>query len=607
MDSSDVKPTPFELSSPFKGPVGRFLFNLAKGPVERLSGLRTLSRLWRESEPPDDPERFPELALKVLGMKYAVPPRQLERIPREGPLIVLANHPYGAFEGIILYHILERIRSDVRSLSNFLLGRIPQMRSRLFEVDPFGRADSPQANIAPLKQALKWLTGGGVLMLFPSGRVSYLHLRSMTVRDHEWHSTTARIIRRTETPVLPVYFVGCNGPLFQMAGVVHPRLRTAMLPRAFLKCRGRTLGVRIGNVVPFSKLDSFSDDREMLDYLRMRTYMLGADGGRTTSRRTTAIRRHREHQAPVMPPVAPALLENDIAGLSDDRRLMSSSAYDVWWAEAAQVPNVLGEIGRLREMTFRQISEGTGTACDLDRFDDYYQHLFVWNRVKRELVGAYRLGQTDVVLPKYGQKGLYTSTMYKFAPRLLTGINPALELGRSFVRPEYQKQHSPMALLWRGIGAFVARHPRYRILFGPVGISDEYQSVSRQMMIAFLKANACLPGMAKLVKARHPVRLEARDEVRYCRESVADIGEVSSLVSGIEEDEKGVPVLLRQYLRLNARFLACNVDAEYGNVWLGLMMADLTEADPRILDRHMGKSGAAHFCEYHRKCGRLAG
>ena len=298
----------------------------------------------------------------------------------------------------------------------------------------------------------------------------------MTVRDDEWHDTTARIIRKTQAPVLPVFFGGRNGALFQMAGLIHPRLRTALLPRAFRKCRGKTLDVRIGHVVPHSKLETFQGDREMLDYLRMRTFMLGADGRRATAKKLTAMRRRKQHQVPAAAPMTADAVGGDVTSLPHEQRLLATGDYEVWYATAKQVPNVLHEIGRLRELTFREISEGTGLPTDLDRFDDYYLHLFAWQKAKREVVGAYRLGRTDEILPVHGRDGLYTSTLYKFAPQLFAQINPALELGRSFVRPEYQKQHLPMAMLWRGIGAYIVQHPKYKILFGPVGISDEYQS-----------------------------------------------------------------------------------------------------------------------------------
>ena len=598
---------PFELPSPSGDPLRRSLFSLVKDPLETLLGLREYQRLYRLAHRDREPRDFIDTALACFDIRYELPPEHLERIPREGPLIVVANHPFGGLEGLILASLLRSVRPDTKLLANFLLGRIPELREHLILVDPFGKARSVRFNAAPIKESITWLRKGGVLGIFPAGQVSYLHLRRGVVCDRQWQTPVAHLIRKTQVPVLPVFFEGRNGLAFQLAGLIHPLLRTAMLPRAILKKRGQTVRVQVGRVVPFSKLDSFIHDTDLLSYLRVRTYMLSGDDPHQEIRRLTSIRRHRQSQLPVVEPVDPTALTVEVASLPEEQLLISSGEYEVWCSEAHRIPNVLREIGRLREVTFRQVGEGCGEPIDIDPFDHYYLHLFLWNKNTSEVVGAYRLGQTDEILPKYGQKGLNTSRFYKLADKLLVRIDPALELGRSFVRAEYQKQHSPMALLWKGIGAFIARNPRYRTLFGMVSISNDYLSVSRQMMIAFLQAHAFLPTLAKLARAKKPPRLQAKDEVEYCGSPLADIDEVSSLISGIENDQKGVPVLLRQYLRLNAKFLSCHVVPFFGEIWSGLMMADLTQAHPRILERHLGKAGAARFLEYHRQQGRLVG
>lgn len=263
---------------------------------------------------------------------------------------------------------------------------------------------------------------------------------------------------------------------------------------------------------------------------------------------------------------------------------------------------MLREIGRLREVTFRAAGEGTGREIDLDRFDAHYLHLFVWNATTRRVIGAYRMGQTDVLLDRFGVNGLYTSTLFRYSAKLMRQIDPALELGRSFVALEYQRDYSPLLLLWKGIGRFVTLHPRYRHLFGAVSISDEYQSTTRQLLMSFLRAHNFDHELAAHVRPKHPPR-ELRGfeaEVPNAAAVVSDLADVEELIGEIESDGRGVPVLLRQYLKLNARMLGFNVDSTFGDVLDGLVLVDLMRLEPPLLKRYLGRDGAAAFLEHQR-------
>lgn len=281
--------------------------------------------------------------------------------------------------------------------------------------------------------------------------------------------------------------------------------------------------------------------------------------------------------------------------------LLKSGDYAVVLAEARQIPHVLREIGRLREITFRHSGEGTGNAIDLDRYDGYYLHLFVWHQQKHEVVGAYRLGKTDEIVSKFGTGGLYTHSLFRYRCVLLDLVGPALELGRSFVRPEYQKSYSPLLLLWKGIGQFLVQHPHYKSLFGTVSIPNDYQRSSRRLMISYLQTNCYLPNLARLVKARTPARgrwLSPWGE-RSISHLIRDIDDVSSLVADIETTHKGIPALLRHYVKLGGRLLGFNVDRRFSHVLDGLILIDLTLTDARTLERYMGKDGAAAFFAHH--------
>jgi hypothetical protein len=302
----------------------------------------------------------------------------------------------------------------------------------------------------------------------------------------------------------------------------------------------------------------------------------------------------------VAAPAAAHRIDAEVAALPASAWLGAQGEYQVGLAHASEIPALLDEMGRLREITFRAAGEGTGRTRDLDAFDQYYRHLFVWHRGARALVGAYRLGLTDEILSERGPDGLYTHTLFRYDRRLLDRLSPAIELGRSFVRAEYQKDYAPLLLLWKGIGAFVVAHPRYRRLFGPVTISPDYSSLSRHLLMAFLEANRRLPDLARLVAPRNPPpTARRRDEGVVAGRMAVDLDEADALITDIEADGRGLPVLLRQYLKLNARLLGWNVDSRFGRALDGLMLVDLVDVPRPVLTRYLGKAGAASFLASH--------
>jgi putative hemolysin len=299
--------------------------------------------------------------------------------------------------------------------------------------------------------------------------------------------------------------------------------------------------------------------------------------------------------------VARFQLQADLAGLPQDQRLIDGGDFAVYIARALQIPNLLNEIGRLREITFRDAGEGTGKAVDLDRFDDHYQHLFLWNHASDELVGAYRLGLTDIILAHCGTRGLYTNQLFRYKPALLKRLTCAIEFGRSFIRHEYQRKFNSLMLLWKGIGAFVAQNPQYNLLFGPVSISNDYHTVSRDLIVRFLQAKRFDATLSRFVAPRKPYRTGffMRGNGRMLHAGVNDLDDISLLISEIERDGKGIPILLRQYLKLNGRLICFNIDREFSDVVDGLLMVDLRKTDPRLLKRFMGEEGVERFTAVH--------
>lgn len=588
---------PFRLDVQFADPLRQRLFDFVAPAIEHLSGLSALNDIYAAVGPRADAAAFAARALELLNVAYDVSPTDLARIPRKGPVVVVANHPFGGLDGVILCALLRQIRPDAKVMANYLLSRIPELRDLFFFVDPFGGKDAARANVRALRQSIEHVQEGGLLAVFPAGEVSHMDMNKRSVMDGPWSDTVARIVRKTGASVLPVFFAGGNSRLFQVLGMVHPRLRTAMLPRELLNKKRSRVTLRIGNAIAPRKLATFTTDEDLTAYLRLRTYLQQLR--ETPAEKPQSELAAKVGKAPVtVQPIAPArdaaVIAAEVGALRAEALLADHPEFAVYIARAGEIPNLLHEIGRQREITFRGVAEGTGKPLDLDRFDQHYLHLFCFHKVKRELVGAYRLGLSDEILRRYGVEGFYTSTLFQFQRRVLEQISPAIELGRSFVRPEYQRAYAPLLLLWKGIGQFVVRHPQYLRLFGPVSINNDYNSASRQLIAAFLAANNAATGLAEGVKPRNPlaIRPPRSMDLKACSTVVRDTDEISDLVAEIESDQKGVPILLKQYMKLGAKILGFNVDPDFGQCLDGLVLVDLTTADPRIIERFAGAEGA---------------
>lgn len=610
MHPAESEPGPFSIPLPPGGTMGRRLISLARPAVERALAIPDLNRIYGEARVSGGDRSFCDRVLAALGVDYQAPEEDLRRIPLRGPIVVVANHPYGGIDGLILLSLLRRARPDVRILGNYLLDRIPEMRQFLFPVDPFGGPGAAAHSFTGLRAAARWLRAGGALAVFPAGEVAHRRFGVGAVVEPEWAPPAVRLALRSGAPVLPVFFAGRNSALFQAAGLLHPRLRTLLLPRELIRLRGKTVQVRIGTPVVPERLAAFADPGEATAYLKIRTGLLrvrcAAAGSALSPAAGAGVRRAPAAVEPIAPPVPPELLEREVGMVPRDQVLLESGPHVVLYTRGNAQPAILREIGRLREIAFRAAGEGTGRALDLDRFDTYYLHLLVWQRESREILGAYRIGATDEILPRLGPGGLYTSTLFRYRRRLLRQIDPALELGRSFVRPEQQKNHAPLTLLWKGIGLLAASSPRYRRLFGPVSISNDYASLSREILMQFLQATRLDRHLTRLIRPRHPVVFgPGRAYVgraftgRLPGTVVRRLEDVEDLVREIEADRRGIPVLLRQYLRLNAVLLGFNVDPDFGDVLDGLVLVDLTRVDRAILGRFMGRDRAGMFLAHH--------
>jgi putative hemolysin len=595
-----------DLQEGLQGPLQRSLYALVRPPLEALLAVNSLNAVYTDIQEHPSEDNFFVRALRSFQIGYEVSDEDLARIPREGPVLAVSNHPYGGLDGIVLGALLCSVRPDMRLVANYLLARMTEIRPWLLAVDPFGRPDSARQNLRTMKETIKFLREGGCVGSFPSGTVSHIHWKQRQVTDPAWSPHVARLLRASEATALPVYFEGSNSAFFQLMGLVHPMMRTALLPRELVRKRLQNLRVRVGNPIPFRRLADFATDEALTEFLRLNTYLLRnraeAAPGRHFPVSLPKIAAPTRRLAPLAESIPAAELAGEIAALPPEQVLVESGRFVVYYARAPQIPRVLLEVGRLRELTFREVNEGTGNARDLDEFDPHYNHLLMWDRQDCAIVGAYRFAFTDEVRQAFGPEGLYTSTLFKYKPGFLDLLGPAIELGRSFIVSAYQRKQASLLMIWRGIGQLVVRNPRYKTLFGPVSINPDYQTVSKDLMVQFLRRHRFDDELSSLVKPKRPPgRQKLRgSEVRALLASVRDIDDVSALVSEIETDKKGVPVLLRHYLKMNGRLISFNVDPAFGKCLDGLIMVDLTKSDPKLLRAYLTTEGAESFLAFQK-------
>jgi len=582
-----ISASPFELTGPLKRvpAVGPLILNVA----ERALAFQRLANIHRQLAGRDlSPAQFAREALEILQVRFELDASQLEHIPKHGPVAVVANHPYGGLEGLYLIQMLLGLRADSKLIGNQLLQRIPELRDAIIPVDAFGGSRAAKANVRGMRAALRHVHDGGLIVLFPAGAVSHLHLSNGRVCDPLWNPAAARFLRMCECPVVPLHFGGGNSSIFQTLGLLHPRMRTVMLSHELLNKRNHVIPVTVGRAIKASTLAGEADDASLARSLRLSTYALEAH--RTVQRR---IARTPE---PTAEPVSTALLEAEIDNLPPENVLAASQGTQVMFARAEQIPWTLREIGRLREIAFRAVDEGTGRSRDLDKYDEHYVHMFSWDSQKRTIVGAYRIGHVDEILAKHGRHGLYTHSLFSYGAPFLRAVGNALELGRSFIVPEHQRNFGALLLLWKGIAQYVARHPRYHVLIGPVSMSAEYRPHSQALLVDFIKRRCFDNQLAQLIKPRRPFRrTHSLAALSGDLAGLGDLDGLSQLMEKIEPDGKGMPVLLRQYLKLGARVVGFNVDANFSDVVDGMIVVDLTRVEQRELYKYMGREAAESF------------
>jgi putative hemolysin len=587
-----METTNFRLASFQSGGLAGVILKIIGPLVDRVLAFKKIERMYKRNNFQGvEKHEFIETALKAAKVHFDYDTGELLRIPMEGPVIVVANHPFGCAEGIILCSLLRKVRPDFKILANKILQNIVEIREFFIFTNPLKTYN--YKNLRSLKECAAWLKQGHLLVLFPAGRVAFFQKNLKMITDGTWNNIAAQMATRTKAAVVPLHFSGTNSRLFHIMGRIYYRFRLLMLPREFLKIHRQKIQIRIGRPIPNLELVRFSSCREVTNYLRMRTYLLSRED--LIQSQETPL---RKSGAAIMPPVDKEIIEFELAALPEEQRLVENGSLTVFYAYHDQIKETVLEIGRLREKVFRELNEGSGLACDVDEFDKTYTHLFIWDRVRREIIGAYRMGETNRLLKDGDKRQLYLYQIFNYSDEFLAAVSPGLEMGRSFLRPEHQKSHYGLFLLWRGIGRFLFRHPEYHTLFGTVSLSKTFDPYSIVLMKKVLVGdhlhvepkngyNSCLPAEVE----------------RYIEQNKISMKGLSTLVQSIEPDGKDVPILVKQYTKLGAKFQSIALDINFNNTPGVLLTVDVRKAPLKALKLYMGKD-FEEYLRYHSSIGQ---
>ena len=528
---------------------------------------------------------FLDSILDEFQIKFEIPDEDLKRLPKDGAYITVSNHPLGGIDGALLLKLMLERRDDFKIIANFLLHRIEPMKPYIMPVNPFEDRKDVKSSIAGFKNAILHLREGHPLGIFPAGEVSTYRDGKLVV-DRPWEEAAMKLVKKAEVPVVPIYFHAKNSKLFYKLSKISDIFRTAKLPSEVLSQKRRIIKVRIGKPISVNDQNEHATLDEFSEFLRRKTYMLSNTFENKSKILDNISSTLKTPKAPknIVTPVDNNLMIQEVDALrKNDSRLLQSKNYEVFLAQADKIPNMLREIGRLREITFREVGEGTNEAIDLDAFDNYYHHMFLWDNERKILAGAYRMGLGSKIFEQYGIDGFYLQDLFRFEPELHKMMSQSIEMGRAFIIKEYQQKPMPLFLLWKGIVHTTLRFPEHKYLIGGVSISNQFSNFSKSLMVEFMKSHYYDPYIAQYVhpKKEFKVKLKDADKDFVFDEAEADLNKFDKFIDDIEPGALRLPVLLKKYIKQNARLVAFNVDPLFNNSVDGLMyirIADLPES-----------------------------
>lgn len=553
----------------------------------KVLNISTLNRIYNRNKQLNDLE-FLNGILDEFQIRFEIPDEDLKRLPREGAYITVSNHPLGGIDGILLLKLMLEQRTDFKIIANFLLHRIEPLKPYIMPVNPFEDRKDVKSSIVGFKNALLHLKEGHPLGIFPAGEVSTYKDGKLVV-DKPWEEAAMKLVKKAEVPVVPIYFHAKNSKLFYRLSKLSDTLRTAKLPSELLTQKNRVIKVRVGKPISVNDQKEHESLEDFSEFIRRKTYILSntfEDKPKILDNISSSLKVNKPPKS-IVTPVDRELMEKEVEILREDNcRLLQSKNYEVFLAQADKMPNILREIGRLREITFREVGEGTNQAIDLDSFDSYYHHMFLWDDESKLIAGAYRMGLGSDIYKNHGIDGFYLQDLFRFEPELYPMMSQSIEMGRAFIIKEYQQKPMPLFLLWKGIVHTTLRFPQHKYLIGGVSISNQFSNFSKSLMIEFMKSHYYDPYVAQYVhpKKEFKVKLKDADKDFVFDESEADLNKFDKIIDEVEPGALRLPVLLKKYIKQNAKLVAFNVDPLFNNSVDGLMyikIADLPESTVR--------------------------
>ena len=557
--------------------------------VMRLAKINKVNDLYDKIKDLEGQEFFDKL-LEELNVKYLAFQEDLAKIPKTGPFILVSNHPLGALDGVIMCKILTEIRPDFKVMGNFLLTKIKPMEPYVISVNPFEKRKEAYSSVSGMREALKHLSDGGCLGIFPAGEVSNKNNEYNEILDKEWQEPALKLIKKAQVPVVPMYFHAKNSKLFYNVSKIHPDLQTLLLPSEMVNKREKPIKIRIGRPVTPKILNEYETPKELGEFLRKKVYMMKSyfEDRKSVAEFLKVKNLNISPKEEVVvqniideTPLTEILADRENLRKKDGKMLFSNGDYEVYFTKFDEIPAMMREIGRQRELTFRAVGEGTNLPFDLDEYDKHYHHLILWDNVAQKIAGAYRMALGSEVMKNYGIKGFYTNSLFDFDQELQPFFKKVIEMGRAYISLEYQQKPLPLFLLWRGIVHVCLRNPEHKFLMGGVSISNRFSDFSKSLMIEFMRSHYFDPVVAQYVhpKNDYKVYLSERDKSLFFEGLDDDLNKFDKLIDDFEPEMR-LPVLIKKYIKQNAKVVAFNVDPNFNDAIDGLMyirISDLPE------------------------------
>uniref|UniRef100_UPI004049B57A GNAT family N-acyltransferase n=1 Tax=Flavobacterium sp. TaxID=239 RepID=UPI004049B57A len=540
--------------------------------------ISTLNKIYNRNKHLKDIE-FLNAILDEFQIKFEIHEDDLKRLPKDGAYITVSNHPLGGIDGILLLKLMLEQEPDFKIIANFLLHRIEPMKPYIMPVNPFENHKDAKSSVLGIKETLRHLSDGKPLGIFPAGEVSTYKDGKLVV-DKPWEEGAIKIIKKAKVPVVPIYFHAKNSKLFYFLSNLNETLRTAKLPSELLTQKDRVIKVRIGKPISVAEQNEMESITDFGNFLRKKTYMLSNSYENEPKFKVTSLLKTTKTPKQIAKSANHDKILEEVNSLKNtDCLLLESKNYEVYLVTADKIPNILHEIGRLREITFREVGEGTNESLDLDKYDKYYHHMFLWDETAKQIAGAYRMGLGSHIYASHGIDGFYLQELFRFESELFPMMSQSIEMGRAFIISEYQQKPMPLFLLWKGIMHTTLRYPEHKFLIGGVSISNQFSDFSKSLMIEFMKSHYYDPYVAQYVhpKQEYKVRLKDADKDFVFNGTEADLNKFDKIIDEVEPGNLRLPVLIKKYIKQNARVVAFNVDPLFNNAIDGLMYIKISD------------------------------